>query len=551
VSTASTKSRDRKTARNSTTIPDDEGGSATAAPEISPLVWRLASLSILLIAALIRLCELALKPMHHDEGVNGFFLTNLYRTGVYHYDPTNYHGPTLYYFALVTTKLNAFLFGEPGLSTIAVRIVPVIFGVATIWLALCLRRNIGAIGALAAAALIALSPGDVYISRYFIHETHFVFFTLGIVVAALRYYESADPVYLLLASFSAGLLFATKETAIISVGVVGIALVVATLYMRLFKRHTDVSWEKKRTGKRKAQKKITTREEPLARFGGVSNVALWLTTALALFALVNVLFYSSFFTYWQGVTGALESVQVWAKTGTKEHTHELYTYLVWLMQEESPLLLLGAAGAMIALVRRRNRFTIFAGAWAFGILAAYSLIPYKTPWLTINITVPLAIVSGYAIDEIYNFEEGLRSRIFALTLAAVALIICGTQAFILNFRRYDDDRYPYVYAHTYREFLPMVEEIDRLAKRAGTGAQTGITIAAREYWPLPWYLRDYEHAGFFGHMTTTSEPIVVGSIEEMTELDETLGDYYKQVGTYPLRPGVTLVLYAKKELVEP
>ena len=46
------------------------------------------------------LLHLALKPLHHDEGVNGFFLTNLFRDGVYKYDPANYHGPTLYYIAL-------------------------------------------------------------------------------------------------------------------------------------------------------------------------------------------------------------------------------------------------------------------------------------------------------------------------------------------------------------------------------------------------------------------------------------------------------------------
>jgi uncharacterized protein (TIGR03663 family) len=556
VSTDSTKLRDRKTtaARTSAQVPTDADFSSVDAPEVTPLVWRIASLTILASAAFIRLYELGLKPLHHDEGVNGFFLTNLYRTGVYHYDPTNYHGPTLYYFALVTTKLNALLFGGSGLTTVAVRLVPLIFGVATVWLALCLRRNLGTIGALVAAALIALSPGDVYISRYFIHEAHFVFFTLGIVVAAVRYYESADPIYLLLASLSAALLFATKETAIISVAVLLLAHIIANLYLRLARRNASVPWEKQRAGKKRkpGKKKRATREEPLLRFGGLSNVALWSGVAFALFIFISILFYSSFFTYWEGVSGALESLQVWAKTGTKEHTQQgLLGYFRWLMQEESPLLLLGAVGAMIALIRRRNRFAVFAGAWAFGILAAYSLIPYKTPWLAINITVPMAIIGGYAVNEIYNLEDGLRSRITALTLAAVALILCGAQSIILNFYHYDDDRYPYVYAHTYREFLPLVDEIDRLAKRAGTGTQTGITITAPEYWPLPWYLRDYEHAGFYGRMTTTDEAIVVGSVEQEAELETVLDGRYRMVGSYPLRPGVTLVLYAKKELVEP
>lgn len=551
MSTGSTKSRDSKKAgeQNATQAQVDAGSAETDAPEISPLAWRIASLTILAGAAFIRLYELGLVPMHHDEGVNGFFLTNLYRKGVYHYDPANYHGPTLYYFALVITKLNGFLFGDAaGLNTIAVRLVPVIFGVATVWLALTLRRNIGAVGALAAAALIALSPGHVYISRYFIHESHFVFFTFGIVVAALRYYETADPIYLLLCSLSAALLFATKETAIITAAVLLLALAVAQVYMRLTNKRASVPWEKK-ASRKKSKRRAVQKEEPLTRFGGLTNVAFWSSIALALFVFVNILFYSSFFTYWEGVGGAVESLKVWASTGTKEHAHPFITYLTWLMQEESPILLLGTFGALIALIRHRNRFAVFTGAWAFGILAAYSLIPYKTPWLMINFTVPLAIIGGYGVNEIYDFDRSLKSHFVAIIVVVVALIVLGTQSVILNFYNYDDDHYPYVYAHTQRRFLDMVEEIERLANRAGTGTQTGITITSPDYWPLPWYLRNYERAGFFGKMTATDEPIVLGSMEQIPELDSMLDGRYQLVDSYPLRPGVTLVLYAKKELI--
>ena len=317
--------------------------------------------------------------------------------------------------------------------------------------------------------------------------------------------------------------------------------------MRLTNRRESVPWEK--VSKKKSKKRNVQKEEPLARFGGLTNVLFWSSIALFVFVFVNILFYSSFFTYWQGVGGAVESVQVWAKTGTKEHAHPWSTYLTWLWQEESPLLLLGTIGALIALIRRRNRFAIFTGAWAFGILAAYSLIPYKTPWLMINFTVPLAIVGGYAINEIYNFDKSLKSHFVAIAMVAASLIISGTQSVILNFYYYDDDRYPYVYAHTERRFLDMVEEIERLADHAGTGTQTGITITSPDYWPLPWYLRNYERAGFFGHMTTTDEPIVLGSTEQIPELDSILDGRYQLVDSYPLRPGVTLVLYAKKELI--
>ncbi len=529
---------------------------------LSPRVWWAASILILAAAAFVRVYALGLKPMHHDEGVNGFFLTTLYREGVYKYDPNNYHGPTLYYFALAVTKLKAFLFGEPGLGTIAVRLVPAFFGVATVWLALSLRRNIGAVGALTAAALIALSPGDVYVSRYFIHETQFVFFTLGVVVASLRYWETTDPVYLLLAAISAALLTATKETALISLVVLGLAWAVSVAYLKLTGRSGGVPWEKQgRQGKSK-KRKGPREERPgaLERLGGINNVAPMAGLAVVLFLFINVLFYSSFFTNWKGVGDAIESLQVWAKTGTKEHGHPWHTYLWWLWQEQAPLLILGAAGSIAALIRR-HRFGVFAGAWAFGIMAAYSLIPYKTPWLMISFTVPMAVIGGYAVNELYHLGREWQVRLAAVIVALAALAVCGVQMVSLNLYHYDDDKYPYVYAHTNRGFLPLVNKIEELAQRAGTGRKTDIEIIANEYWPMPWYLREYEHAGFYGYLekddgtlVSVNGAMVISSesqeIEKPAQLQKVLGDRYVRVNSYPLRPGVTLVLYARPELIE-
>ncbi len=143
-----------------------------------------------LAAALLRLLFLTEKPLHHDEGVNGLFLVNLFRTGYYHYDPANYHGPSLYYIAVLPTAINNLFHWGHGLSTFAIRFVTAAFGVGTVWLMLCLRRYIGTAGALAAAAFATVSPGFVYFSRYFIHEILFVFFSLGVIVAWLWYRET-------------------------------------------------------------------------------------------------------------------------------------------------------------------------------------------------------------------------------------------------------------------------------------------------------------------------------------------------------------------------
>jgi uncharacterized protein (TIGR03663 family) len=514
--------------------------------------WQLASIFVLVLAAFVRLYALELNPLHHDEGVNGFFLINLINNGVYKYDPANYHGPTLYYFALVMAKfLKAFGF---GLSTYAIRLVPVMFGVASVWLILCLRRRIGSMGALAGAALVALSPGAVYMSRYFIHESLFVFFTLGIVVAWLQYYDHANPVYLLLAAISAALLFATKETAMISAGVLLIALVLSDLYARLKKNplaETRAEDQRRQNKNRARNTPMDSSGEILERFGGAGSVGIWALAAILLFVCVYILFYSSFFTHPQGLNDSLKTFQIWARTGKKDHVHEWNTYLSWMRDEEAMLLALGAAGVLLALPYARRRFPIFAALWACGIIAAYSLIPYKTPWLTLNFIIPLAIIGGYGVDVLYRLaadNSALRALVLALLLAA--LVVSGYQMFQLNFRHYDDEQYIYPYAHTVREFLPLVEQINRFAVHARTGRQTAISITSPDYWPLPWYLRDYTRVGYPGRIEVSDEPLVIGSEAQEIELQSVLGNRYQRIDFYTLRPGVTLVLYVRRDLME-
>ncbi|MDQ3472732.1 MAG: TIGR03663 family protein [Acidobacteriota bacterium] len=528
------------------------------AREISDRTWFIAAVAIVFVAAFLRLYDLELVPLHHDEGVNGNFLTRLVREGQYRYDPENYHGPTIYYFSAFIPWVFRFFFGSAaqdkyGLNTITIRLVPALFGLAIVWLVLLLRRHMGTIGTLAAAALIAISPGSVYLSRYFIHETLFVFFTLGLVIAALKYYEEGHPIYLTLAAISAALLFATKETAIISVGVLAIALAVTQFYR--FIRRRDLE--------REANKRTLRANEPRRRqrlidkLGGPWKVAIWALIAVAIFVGLNVLFYSSFFkNYPQGVYDSVRTFQFWTKTGRTAHVHPITTYVYWMIRQESPILFLATIGAGLVVWKPRNAFALFVALWGFGTLAAYSLIAYKTPWLGLNFIIPLALVAGYGLQMIW--EESLGQLGLVAGILAVAIAISGYQTIDLNFFNYDNDDkyYVYVYAHTRRETLAMLKEIDRVVERTREGGQTGITIVAPEYWPLPWYFRDFTRVGYNGRMTASTEPIIIAAEGQGEEMEATFGDRYQQVnsalnplGTYSLRPGVNFRLYVRRDLI--
>src|SRR5437773_9335993 len=52
---------------------------------------------ILGLAIFLRFLLLGIKPPHFDEGINGWFVDQVVKTGFYKYDPTNYHGPLHFY----------------------------------------------------------------------------------------------------------------------------------------------------------------------------------------------------------------------------------------------------------------------------------------------------------------------------------------------------------------------------------------------------------------------------------------------------------------------
>lgn len=562
------------------------------------IVWLLSCTAVTTVAVALRFVLLGLKPFHHDEGVNGWFLTNLFRDGVYKYDPANYHGPTLYYISLAFSKLF-------GLETIPVRWSVAIWGVLTVVLAFFLRRYIGHIGALSAAWFLALSPGMVFISRYFIHEIFFVFLSLAFVVAVLFFIEKeragpiaigstallllvcffpstlniasalagddrsryvsygigffvveailvflvirmlmawrdGRPIYFLLASACVSLLFATKETAFITLGTMAIAAGFVWLWRLVLTKARGES----------AADDLSDGDLTWTRFreamGSGIDLYLLMLAGAVLFLYIFVLFFSSFFSYPEGVGQAFEAYNIWTKTGSRDHADNgLFAYFKWAIRIESPLVALSALGTAIAFYRSRHRFAMFAGLWTLGLFLAYTIIPYKTPWLALSFLLPACIAGGYAINEIAKW---MRPAAAALLIAATAVL--GYQTYEINFVRYDDDQMPYVYAHTRREFLEMVRQIESYAEKSGKGKQASVEVVSPDYWPLVWYLKDHPNAVFHGKLTETRDAdiIVAKKREQDAEVIRRYSASHLFVGIYPLRPGVDLMLLVRKDL---
>src|SRR5688500_11444002 len=90
-------------------------GHTPIAPRATPNALRLSSpgnrwawtidVAILLLAGFLRLAWLEIKPLHFDEGVNGWFADQMTSTGYYHYEPANFHGPLHFYILFLAQTL--------------------------------------------------------------------------------------------------------------------------------------------------------------------------------------------------------------------------------------------------------------------------------------------------------------------------------------------------------------------------------------------------------------------------------------------------------------
>jgi len=485
-------------------------GSASRAPGRIGEAWERALpwLPVLLAGAL-RFPRLGLRPLHHDEGSNVIFLLRLLREGRYDYDPSNYHGPLLYLLSAVPLLLF-------GVTTEMLRAVPALLGTLMAALPWCLRREMGRTGAVAAGLFLATSPSLVWYSRDNIHEIYLVFLTLLLVVGLVRGLAPGRDAWLVVAGAALGGMLATKETA---------ALTVCALLLGVV----------------------------ASRGGGLAAPRRSvLVAALLVAALVAIAPYTDFFVEPGGLRRPFEAMAIWGGRGFSGDGHRKpWWYFLRILAREEPAILVAAFAGMVLALRRRDRFAGLLSAWGTAILAVYSAIPYKTPWLVLNIVLPLALLGGWFFGSVARREPagGIAAAGVAQRLALVLALLAATafsarRAVHLAFVRYDDDRAsPLIYVQTRRSALQLVDRIEEEARRHPLGKAIPIQILSPDYLPLNWYLRDFTDVGYYGAVVEDpAGPVVIARSDSADRVAARLGAGYSRE-TYALRPGVDLCLF--------
>jgi len=464
---------------------------------MSRRAW-LAALAVLAIALIVRLYALELRPPHHDEGVNGWFVERMHADGYYRYDPTNYHGPT--YFYLLWAAREALGFGLWQL-----RLPGALIGGLLCLAPVILRRRLGATRTLAACALLASSPSLVYYARYAIHET--LLAALGLVVAAavLRWSDRGRLRWLVVAAAALAGMIATKETTVLFVAVAGLWLC------------GEVAVESRRA------RALVVLGRP-ARWSW--RVAAGGAAVVAVMAAVHVVLFTGLFRTPGSIAGQLErsldAYRLWANTGTAHGGHvKPWCYYAHLgARYELALYLLAAVGMVAGF---RERWIRGPGLVGFGLAGAYSLVAYKMPWLPLGWLALLAIPAAHGTlvaGRVLRAELSGRLGAGAALVAAVtvALAITARSSFVSPASPREDLAYVHT-APDYREWFGIIE---RAGDRIGR-ANLRIAVTHSANWPLAWALLPYPHTTW---TASGDEDVIIAPIEQAAELEPRLRHAY-------------------------
>jgi uncharacterized protein (TIGR03663 family) len=473
---------------------------------------------VALIGLAIRLPKLDARPMHTDEAVNAYIVGQLLAKEAFIYDPQDRHGPALAALALPIVRMQgARSFSE--LTESELRLVPIVAGTVTILLFGAAVEMFGFVPSLLAAILFAVAPLPVYYDRYFIHESLFCTATFGLILSGWRASQTPSARQAALAGACAALMLACKETALLHFLALGAAAVV-------FRFKNAHGTGQMRSGQRKTI----------------------LIAALSFLVLSTALF-SWFGRNWKALPALFHAApDLLARAAGQGHAKPFW-YFGWLLSGGwSGGLLVAFACFGLFLIFRRHHASPYQWLAYYGLLIAviYSLIPYKTPWLALNLWLPLTLCAATAVESFWQWSIArFRQRATVPAFCILAALMGALIAHDTRQRVYlnpADESNPYAYAQTSEDILGLPRELADLARLNGM-ATPRIAVIAADPWPLPWYLRHFSEVGFWQPGQQAKEAdFYLTSTEAADQYADQLKNFRPEF--FGVRPGVLILLWS-------
>jgi hypothetical protein len=448
---------------------------------------------------------------------------------------------------------------------------------------------------------MAVSPACVFYGRYSIHESWMMFFQISFLWGILGVWQKGDRKFYLTTVFAGIGMLLIKETYLIHMVSFTLAALVLGLWQKILpSRNPDALPYRNLLAGNAAglgallfvfftiglfmpEPHPRLFAEILARLGatgiaipwyagiGVATAVLigfWVyafpgipapgsvaaewtlqsrATTLGIALVVVVFFYSGNFLAWSTLNGIHDTFLAWFHTGVEAAGHEKTPYNLFgtrlnyywvnlLWRYEWPALIgLVACLRYVAPSDARLRYmAIYAG----GVLLAFSLIPYKTPWCLLSIIWPFYLLFGAIFEEIGRALPWKAMRPATVALGSLAVAATLVPSLRVNFFRFDDPQEPYVYVQTFRESRALTDPIVGMAKRDPRYYHVKGQLYLDSYYPLPWVFGDFTQLGYFkasdkpSHANTSD--FVVAEKKDEAQIESALsGEYFKR--TFRLR----------------
>jgi uncharacterized protein (TIGR03663 family) len=375
-------------------------------------VERAGYIALGLLAAVLRLAQLGLRPFHQAEAIQALAAFRFVQGEAQ-------AAPTTTVPALFTGNVLGFTL--MGASDASARWLPALAGIAIVLLPYWLRRRLGRTGALATSFLLAISPSMVYFSRNLDSAIVVAACSLVMVTGLVNYVDTRRPGHLYLFAVAAGLGLCAGPGIYSQLWIWVAFALVLFLSAKLLNR--SAGWSTLQLAWASMQ-----REPGLTAKAGAALIAV--------FALVA----TTFVLRPGGVGHAADLVAAWARSFVPESGGQPWFYpLLLLLRYEPFILILGLvqAGRWLAGQQLRQAgaarddlkfpFAAFLLFWTVLAIFFMLIVGQRSPGNALWGLLPLALLAGRGVDRVWR---GLRGHDVWPETAWMALAGLGLGVFL-------------------------------------------------------------------------------------------------------------------------
>ena len=441
--------------------------------------WLLYAL-ILAVAAGLRFFDLGDRVYHHDEAIHAKESNDIINGKYFRYDPA-YHGPLLYFG-------NVVLFLAAGVSDALGRVIPAVFGVASVAALVIFRSELGRTGTPLAMAAMTFSTSFLYYSRFLRMDIYVVLFTLLLIGSVMRYLSQPRRRWIYLAWVMLGLSLATKENTFIhGFALVILLLSVGGLAFRAWRRGPNAS---------------PLGTQALTAYRALGYDFEHLVYGALTFVLIVFVFYTSFLTHLPGFRAAFtSSIEYWTSVHESQRVNQPWFYYLMFMGLYEPFALVFGVVALVRARGARHLLPFVLCVWIVVTWIVYSAAGEKAPWLVLHLLWPPMLLASWWVGRWFDEARPFISRL-AVGLLSVALLFWTVWfAIPATYERGSVPNDMVVYVQTTPDVRDVAAIADEAARRTGQGFKLPILIDNAFAWPTVWYLRDYKAALYTKNLT--------------------------------------------------